>query len=189
MLSSKIGHFFDKPLSPVVKFLNLNPNFYTITGLILNLISAYVVITDFFIGGVLLGIASFFDMLDGISARVNACSTRFGAFLDSFIDRVVEGVFFLCLGINFILNIDFTGVLLAIVALILSYLISYIRARAEGLGIACKVGLIERPERIILLLIGLLFDIVKPVLFILCFLSFITVIQRFVWVYKSLKTK
>ncbi len=189
MLSSKLGHFFDKPLTPVVKFLNLSPNFYTITGLILNLISAYVVINDFFMGGVLLGIASFFDMLDGISARVNAGTTRFGAFLDSFIDRVAEGVFFLCIGINFIINIEFSGAFLAIVALILSYLISYIRARAEGLGIECKVGLIERPERIILLLIGLLFDILELMLFILCFLSFITVIQRFLWVYKSLKAK
>lgn len=186
MLSSRLGHFFDKPLSPLIKFLNLSPNFYTVTGFILNLIASYFVISDFFIGGIFFGIASFFDMLDGISARVNSKKTNFGAFLDSFIDRVSEGLFFFGIAINFVVNVDFTGGLLAISALILSYLISYIRARAEGLGICCKIGLIERPERVILLLIGLISGNLKILLIVLCFFSLITVFQRFFWVYKVL---
>ncbi|MCX7771196.1 MAG: CDP-alcohol phosphatidyltransferase family protein [Proteobacteria bacterium] len=188
MLSSKLGHFLDKPLAPIVKFININPNYYTFLGLLLNLFAAYVVIEDFFMGGILLGFASIFDMLDGISARINGKATKFGAFLDSLLDRISEGVFLLGMAINFALSVDLFGALITIVVLILSYLISYIRARAEGLGIECKVGLIERPERIILLLIGLIFGYLKYLLVVLAILSLITIVQRFLWVYEKARS-
>lgn len=188
MLSSKLGHFLDKPLAPVIKFININPNFYTISGLLLNLLSAYVVIEDFFLGGIILGVGSIFDMLDGITARINGRVTKFGAFLDSFLDRISEGFLFLGIAIHFAVSVDLIGALFSIIVLIFSYLISYVRARAEGLGVDCKVGLIERPERIILVLIGLIFGHIKLFLIILSFLSLITIFQRFFWIYKKLKS-
>lgn len=186
MLSSKLGHFLDKPLSPIVKFININPNYYTFFGFLLNLLASYVLIDNLFTGGILLGIASLFDMLDGISARMNGRVTKFGAFLDSFLDRISEGFLFLGIAIHFALSIDLVGALLCGIVLILSYLISYIRARAEGLGIECKVGLIERPERIIIVLIGTIFGQLKFLIILLAILSLITVFQRFHWVYKNL---
>ncbi len=187
MLSSKLGHFLDKPLAPIIKSVNINPNYFTIIGLLLNLSSAYVVIEDFFMGGILLGVGSIFDMLDGIAARVNGKVTKFGAFLDSFLDRISEGFLFLGIAIHFALSVDFVGAFFSNIVMIFSYLISYVRARAEGLGIDCKVGLVERPERIIIILIGLIFDQVKIFLFILSFFSLITVFQRVFWIYKKLK--
>lgn len=186
MLSSKLGHFLDRPLAPIIKFININPNFYTVFGFLLNLLSAYILIEDLFWGGIILGFASVFDMLDGISARINRRVTKFGAFLDSFLDRISEGFIFLGIAVHFALSVDFIGALFSIIVLIFSYLISYIRARAEGLGIDCKVGLIERPERIIILLVGLIFGYLNFLLMLLSLLSLITVIQRFYWVYKNL---
>lgn len=183
MLSSKLGHFLDKPLFPFISVVKIRPDVYTIIGLILNLFSAWIVIFDLFWGGILLGIASIFDILDGVSARYYGTSSKFGAFLDSFFDRISEGFFFAGLTLNFTLRNDIKGVLLSLIALILSYLISYARARAEGLGLNCKVGIIERPERIILLLLGLLTEMPHLFLFILCILSFFTVAQRFYHTY------
>lgn len=186
MLSNKLGHFLDRPLAPIIKLININPNYYTIFGFILNLLSAYILVDDLLTGGILLGVASIFDMLDGISARINGRVTKFGAFLDSFLDRISEGFLFLGIAIHFALSVDLIGALISIIALIFSYLISYIRARAEGLGIDCKVGLIERPERIIIVLIGLVFGHIKIFLIVLSCLSLITIFQRFFWVYKKL---
>ncbi|MCX5719750.1 MAG: CDP-alcohol phosphatidyltransferase family protein, partial [Nitrospirae bacterium] len=87
MISAKFGHFLDKPLSPFIKKIHLNPTILTIAGFIVTCVAALVIPYNLKIGGVLILIGGIFDMLDGVVARINNKTTRFGAFLDSVLDR------------------------------------------------------------------------------------------------------
>ncbi len=114
--------------------------------------------------------------------------TPFGAFLDSTLDRVSEGVIFA--GIAYLLAVEGDGrpidVALVVLALLGSILVSYTRARAESLGLECKVGLMSRPERIVLIAIGLFFDVLPYVIYLMLALTAFTVIQRVVHTYRQL---
>ena len=159
-----------KVIDPVVKGMikvGITPNFITTTGLLLNIVAAAIFIYAGYagadalryvgIGGGVVLFAGLFDMLDGRVARVGNMVSRFGAFYDSVLDRYSE--LFTLFGIIFFLMLKgyVVWAIVAFVALIGSIMVSYVRARAEGLGLDCKVGLMQRPERVVLAAFGAIF--------------------------------
>jgi CDP-diacylglycerol--glycerol-3-phosphate 3-phosphatidyltransferase len=185
----KIQNAITKPLVPLISKLHLTPDAMTISGVVLNLVASVIIgFGHLLLGGIVFLMAGLFDMLDGALARYMQKTTKFGALFDSVSDRVTEGALFL----SFIF-ITSVGVwpfsvawelVLIFLAMIGSFLTSYIRARAEGLGIDCTVGLFTRPERVIILALGLLLSQVFIALAIVVVLSFVTVGQRFVFVWQ-----
>jgi CDP-diacylglycerol--glycerol-3-phosphate 3-phosphatidyltransferase len=128
-------------------------------------------------------------MLDGALARRTNRVTHFGALLDSTLDRLAEGGLLLAILFLFAQEGSTIGVLLAGGVLIASLLVSYIRARAEALGLECTVGLFTRPERVIVLALGLLLGGLEIALSIIAALSLLTVGQRLVYVWHQVKDK
>jgi phosphatidylglycerophosphate synthase len=189
MLSAKLGHFLDIPLAPLVKRIPFSPNVLTITGFLVTCIAALVIPYNIRLAGILILVGGAFDMIDGIAARTSGRATRFGAFLDSVLDRYSDAFLFLALAWYFSAKGDCTGAFLSLVTLIGAFVISYARARAEGLGESCHVGIMERPERIILLIFATLTGWLMPVLWVMAVLTQITVIQRVYHVRKAMKEK
>lgn len=174
-------------LDPVVSglvSLGVSPMLVSIFGLVFSLYGAFVVAKgSLFLGGVWLIVAGLCDVLDGSLARARGSVSRFGAFIDSTFDRISELAYFSGLIIYYITRpqgYNLGLIILVCVVLSASILISYARARLEGLGYECYVGLMERPERLALLIIGLLLGsrVLAVVLFILAVGSVITVVQR-----------
>jgi phosphatidylglycerophosphate synthase len=186
MLSEKFGHAFDKPLQSLAEKIHFSPNTVTVAGFLVTVLSAYVLSFDLFLGGIIVLAGGFFDMFDGIIARNNNKTTRFGAFLDSFLDRVSDALIFLGIAWNFNTFNNRTGIILCLTVLVGSFLISYARARAEGLGAKCTVGIMERPERIILISFGLITGLVMPILWIMLVLTWFTVFQRIYHVWRAM---
>jgi CDP-diacylglycerol---glycerol-3-phosphate 3-phosphatidyltransferase len=163
----------------------LSANMVTALGLILSGWVAYLVAIDYhFSAAVLLILAGLLDGLDGSLARANGLQTRFGAFWDSTLDRLSEALVFLGLLIYLLERGSSLGVVLVYVSVIGSLLVSYVRARAEGLGINCRAGFMTRFERILVVIIGLISEQLLIALAILAVLSVFTVFQRMylVWV-------
>src|SRR3954466_4876709 len=136
----------------------LTPNSISLTGLALN-IAAAVLITQrlFFCAGVAFIVGSLMDTLDGRYSRMSGKGTMFGAFLDSTLDRIEEGVVLAAVGAYFASRGDQLATAAVVVAVLGSLMVSYTRARAEALGVECKVGLATRPVRVVILSVGLLF--------------------------------
>lgn len=185
MIGEKLGHVLDKPLKPLAQRIPLTPNALSVIGFLITLCGSYVLTYNLRIGGIFIVVGSCFDMLDGIVARVNNRSTIFGAYLDSVLDRYADAFILLAIAWNLGQHNSHGGVLLCLGTLIGSFLISYARARAEGLGVDCKHGLMERPERIILIAIGTITGFILPVLWILLILTHMTVIQRVQYVWRQ----
>jgi CDP-diacylglycerol--glycerol-3-phosphate 3-phosphatidyltransferase len=170
----------------------ITPNGLTVMGLALNVVAGAVLASGAFVaGGLLVLIAGAFDMFDGALARVKNQKTVFGAFFDSTLDRYSEAAVFCGLQLAFLRELwgadrpepawpAATGAILCYLVLVGSLLISYTRARAEGLGVDCEVGWLQRPERIIVLGVGLLLPrpILLAVLVALAVVTQITVLQR-----------
>jgi CDP-diacylglycerol--glycerol-3-phosphate 3-phosphatidyltransferase len=175
---------------PVVRILSksgITPNALTFINLALNIVAAYVIATGhFLLGGVLVLVAGLFDLLDGALARFTKKTTKFGAILDSVADRISEAAILCGILIWYIPQEDTSlEIVLIFVVLIGSFLVSYIRARAEGLGWQCQVGLFTRAERVIVLAIGLLVNQIFIALCVLAVFVFITVVQRLVYLWKQ----
>jgi len=187
MLISRFGHLFDKFLMPVAKNLNINPNLVTVTGFLITTLTAFVIPHNLLLGGILILFGGVFDRLDGIIAKVNNRATDFGAFLDSVTDRYSDS--FLLLGFSwyFIKMGSVLGLFLSIGTMVGSLITSYARARAEGLGRQCYVGLMERPERIILMAFGAITGLILPVMGLMLLLTHVTVVQRIYHVWKVMK--
>jgi CDP-diacylglycerol--glycerol-3-phosphate 3-phosphatidyltransferase len=177
------------PIVGILSKRGIKPNALTLVNLALNIIAAYVIATGhFFLGGVLVLVAGLFDLLDGALARFTKQTTKFGAILDSVADRISEAAILCGLLIWYIPQQEASlEIVLVFIVLIGSFLISYIRARAEGLGWQCQVGLFTRAERIIVLAIGLLINQVFIALCVLVVFVFITVVQRLVYLWKQEK--
>ena len=183
---------------PVVGALSksgITPNTLTLINLALNIVAAYVIATGHFpVGGVLILGSGLFDLLDGALARFNQQTTRFGAVLDSTVDRISEAATLCGLLIWYVSQGGATlEIVLVLVVLVGSFLVSYIRARAEGLGWQCQVGLFTRAERVIVLAIGLLLGgvSISSVFVGLCVLALfalVTVAQRLVYLWKHQKS-
>jgi CDP-diacylglycerol---glycerol-3-phosphate 3-phosphatidyltransferase len=166
----------------------LTPNAISVTGLVLNVVAAVLVWERlFFLAGVAFVVGSIMDTLDGRYARTSGKGTPFGAFLDSTLDRTEEGIVLTAVAAYFASRgMDF-AVAATVVAVLASLMVSYTRARAEALGVACKVGIATRPVRVVILTAGLVlakgagigdFELLAPAVYVLAALSVITVVQR-----------
>ena len=165
----------------------VSPNMLTVIGLLVNVASGVLIGCGLLVlGGVVLLLASVFDILDGAVARVTGKVYRYGAFLDSATDRYAEAATSVGLIVHFQLRDGKATVepILIIAALAGSLLVSYVRARAQSLGFVCDGGLLARPERVVLTVIGLLIPpLLLPVLWILAVLTNVTALQRIWFVY------
>ncbi len=169
----------------------LTPNAISLTGLALNVLAAALVWESLFLlGGIAFVAGSVMDTLDGRYSRMSGKGTSFGAFLDSTLDRVEEGIVLTAVAGSFALHGNRAGAAAVVVAVLASLMVSYTRARAEALGVECKVGIATRPVRVVILSIGLIFahgalfgdgvDLLRPAVYVLAGLSVITVGQR-IW--------
>jgi CDP-diacylglycerol--glycerol-3-phosphate 3-phosphatidyltransferase len=163
----------------------LTPNAISLTGLALNVVAAVLVWEKLFVlGGIAFIVGSVMDTLDGRYSRMSGKGTPFGAFLDSTLDRVEEGIVLTAVAGYFALHGNRVGAAAVVVAVLASLMVSYTRARAEALGVECKVGIATRPVRVVILSIGLLFatlpgfELLEPAVYVLAGLSVITVGQR-----------
>jgi len=178
------------PIVVILSKSGITPNALTLISLALNIGAAYVIATGhFIIGGVLVLVSGLFDLLDGALARFTKQTTKFGAILDSTVDRISEAAILCGLLIWYIPQGASIEIVLIFAVLIGSFLVSYIRARAEGLGWQCQVGLFTRAERVIVLAIGLLINQIFIALCVLVVFVFITVVQRLVYLWKQGKIK
>ncbi|NWF78109.1 MAG: CDP-alcohol phosphatidyltransferase family protein [Chloroflexi bacterium] len=179
--------------NPIVGILGksgITPNALTLINLALNIVAAYVIATGHFLpGGVLVLVSGLFDLLDGALARFTRQTTKFGAILDSTVDRISEAAILCGLLIWHLARGGNLEIMLIFAVLIGSFLVSYIRARAEGLGWQCQVGLFTRAERVIVLAIGLLVNQIFIALCVLAVFVFITVVQRLIYLWKQGKVK
>jgi len=187
----KLAYRITSPIVGILSKSGITPNTLTLTNLALNIVAAYVIATGhFLLGGVLILGSGLFDLLDGALARFTKQTTKFGAVLDSTVDRISEAATLCGLLIWYVPQEGATlKIALILAVLIGSFLVSYIRARAEGLGWQCQVGLFTRAERVIVLAIGLLINQIFVALCILALFVFVTVVQRLVYVWKQEKTK
>ena len=178
---------FEEAVLPVVRLLKrvgITPNILTFFGVIfVGIASFYIYNGEFLKGGFLLLIGNLCDALDGTLARRFNLDSKFGAFLDSLIDRISDFLPLISLGLYYIENEHI--LLLSLSAALFSFLVSYSRARAEGLGIDCKVGIMERAERSVVLIIALLTDFAVAGLLIITFGAAVTTFQRIWCVYKK----
>lgn len=163
----------------------VNPNLLTFIGFAINLVAAYLFAYGYFRwAGATIILAGIFDLTDGPVARLTGRVTGFGGFFDSVLDRYSD----LCLLIGLLVFYGRIGrfwyVTLVAGAMIGSVMTSYARARAENLIPSCKVGFLERPERIVLIIIGAMFDRMAPVLWVIVVLSNLTVIHRLLHTYQ-----
>lgn len=212
MLERIFGAAFKRVIVPIGKALSrtgLSANAVTVLGFLVTLASAYVIAVGHHItaGLVLVG-GALFDTLDGVVARATGTSSKRGAFLDSTLDRLSDAAIFAGLIWRFtagpltpwMVTVEGSpadaiagnasspwGAALALGAMVLGFMVSYVRARAEGLGFECKVGIAERPERIAVVAVGLVFNLLVPALALLALASAVTLVQRFVHVWQQAK--
>lgn len=168
----------------------LTPNAISLTGLVLCLVAAGLVYADeLFLGGVAFVIGSFCDMLDGKYSRMSGKASPFGAFLDSTLDRIEEGAMLTVIAASFAADGNQLVTAVVGIAIVSSLMVSYTRARAEALGVECKVGFGNRAGRVIILSAGLLLadlGVLEPAVYLLAALSTVTVVQRIFHVRKQL---
>ena len=164
----------------------INPNALTAFGLVVNFWAAVLFATGMFrSAAALIFFAGFLDMLDGQVARRRNRVTAFGAFFDSTLDRYSDMALYMGLLVYYAVNGRSFYVILAAVATAGSVMVSYSRARAESLIPTCKVGFMERPERMVLLILGGAFDRMAPALWVIAVVSTITVIHRIVYTWQE----
>ncbi len=168
----------------------LSPNVLTVFGLLLALGVAWILSAGhFFLGGFLVLLSGAFDLLDGALARASGRSTRFGALLDSTFDRFSEAALFLGLLAYYANQGSHQELVLVGAGLVGAMMTSYVRARAEGLGLTCEVGIFTRPERVIVLAIGLIFNQMLVVLWIIAVLANLVAWQRLFHVWQQLRER
>jgi CDP-diacylglycerol---glycerol-3-phosphate 3-phosphatidyltransferase len=174
----------------------LTPNAISITGFVLN-VAAAVLITQrlFVLGGVAFIVGSIMDTLDGRYSRMSGKGTLFGAFLDSTLDRIEEGIVLTAVAWYFADRGDAVAAAACVLTVLGSLMVSYTRARAEALGVECKLGLATRPVRVVILSIGIVFakgagigdfELLEPAVYVMAVLTLFTTFQRVVHVRKQL---
>jgi CDP-diacylglycerol--glycerol-3-phosphate 3-phosphatidyltransferase len=194
-LPEKLKSGFINLLNPIVVLfskLKIHPNTFTVWGLIITSLSSYFfIIGEISIAGVLVLIGGICDIIDGKLARKSGKVTRFGALFDSAIDRYSEVIMFFGVATYFVRMEYYYSSVAVFMALGGSIMVSYIRARAEGLGFECKVGLMQRPERVVFIgagaLVGTVFSAyaLRIVIGIVAILANVTAIHRLVHIYKA----
>src|ERR1700693_1472699 len=189
MITALIGRVSRWLLDIIVGALaatGINPNFLTFIGLVVNFWAAVLFATGRFkAAAIVIFFAGFLDMLDGQVARRQNRVTAFGAFYDSTLDRYADMALYMGLLVYYSVSGRTPYVVLAAVATAGSVMVSYARARAESLIPLCKVGFMERPERLVLLIIGGLFNRMGAVLWVIAVVSTITVIHRIIYTWQE----
>ncbi len=181
-------------LDPIAKRIRINPNILTILGLLVSFLSAYMFAThNLLIGGLLIAVSGFVDMLDGAVARNNYQTTKFGGVLDSTSDRFADA--FILIGIIYG---GYVNWIYGILALHASLTVSYVRARAESEGIECNVGIAERAERLVIIMAGAFLSYFTGIhilnmnplgiaVILIMILGYITIFQRVYHTWKALE--
>ena len=188
-----LSSHLEAPVTRLLVKLGATPNALTVLGLLVAGASAYLLsIGELLAGGVVLLASGLFDLFDGALARATGRASRFGALLDSVVDRVSEIVVLLGLLVFYVEESSTPGIVLVYLALAGSMMVSYLRARSEGLGIDCEVGVMTRPERVGTLAIGLMIGGwwptgVQVALGAIAGLTVLTSVQRLVTAWTALK--
>ena len=194
--TSAFGRACGTVLNAIVKAMALariSPNVLTFMGLVINVVAAFLFgyatgesqRRMFFYAGLVVLAAGFFDLVDGRVARASNQVTRFGAFFDSVLDRYSDAALFFGLLVFYARGNRFFYVVLTALVMISAVMVSYTRARAESLIGSCRVGFMERPERLVLIIIGALTNRMAPVLWVIAVLSTITVIHRMYYTWQQ----
>jgi CDP-diacylglycerol---glycerol-3-phosphate 3-phosphatidyltransferase len=189
MITAKIGQGGKYVFDRIVKAFahnRVSPNILTGIGLLINLVGAYFFAFGYFRwAGLAIVVAAIFDLTDGPVARLSHRVTPFGGFLDSVLDRYSDLLLLTGLLVYYSRGNRFWYVVLVAVAMIGAIMTSYTRARAENVIPSCKVGFLERPERIVLLIIGALFNRIAPVLWVIVVFSNLTVFHRIIHTHRE----
>jgi CDP-diacylglycerol--glycerol-3-phosphate 3-phosphatidyltransferase len=170
----------------------LTPNAISLTGFALCVVAAVLVYEEWWlVGGIAFIVGSVCDTLDGRYSRMSGKGSPFGAFLDSTLDRIEEGVVLAAVAVSFSRDGNDVAVGAVVIAVLASLMVSYTRARAEALGVECKVGIADRAVRVVILSAGLVFaefwgDAIVYAVYVLAALTVVTVVQRIVHVRKEL---
>jgi len=191
----RLAERFTTPAAKILSKTGVTPNMLTVMGFLVSIAAAVLIAKEYFLaGGLVVLFAGAFDLLDGPVARVTGKTTKFGGFLDSTLDRLSEAA--VLAGILAYYAFFEKGTwepLLAYGCFVGSVMVSYLRARAEGLGVKCEVGIFTRAERVVFMSAGLMFgqrfDLAIPIMLgIITALAFVTVIQRLIHVQRLEKT-
>jgi len=192
MLRNIVEKRIEPPLKALAHALdrhNISPNILTITGLAVNGIAAWFYIAGFVAaGGATIVLAGFFDMLDGAVARASGKASRFGGFVDSVVDRYSDFLIFGGVLAHFAREQDLLMTLVAAATLYGALMVSYVRARAELVIPKCAVGLMERPERIIVLAAGSIFGFLHAAVWFLAITTHITALHRIMFTRGTLRS-
>jgi CDP-diacylglycerol--glycerol-3-phosphate 3-phosphatidyltransferase len=184
-----IGVEFGAVIDRIVRWLALSrihPNVLTFIGLLINIVAAFLFAAGrFTAAGVVVIAAGLFDMVDGRVARSTNRVTRFGGFFDSVVDRYSDLALFVGLLVYYASINRFFYIVLTAIVMTGSVLVSYSRARAENAIPKCKVGFLERPERIVLIIIGAMFNRMAAVLWVIAILSNLTVVVRMIYTWRE----
>jgi len=181
-----------KILEPIAKRININPNIITIISPFIAIISAYFFANhQLILGGLFILLSGFLDVVDGAVARYHNRTSKFGAFLDSTMDRFADAIIYI--GIIFG---GYCNWIIGVLAIHSAITVSYVRARAESQGVECNIGIAERAVRLIILILGAFISTITHsnitftyFIIILVILSYITVVQRVYHVWKALKNE
>ena len=188
-LTRAMGAACDKIVALIVRGLALtkiDPNVLTFIGLVINIMAAVLLAAGLFrTAGFVIIAAAIFDMVDGRVARTTNRVTRFGGFFDSVMDRYSDLALLMGLLVYYASVNRFFYVVLTAIVMTASVMVSYTRARAENVIPGCKVGFMERPERIVLLIIGALFNRMAPVLWVIAILGNLTVVHRMIFTWQE----
>ena len=195
MINAQLRQVWDRVIRPVGRGFarsGLTPNQITYLGVGVQIGVAVLILEGRLLAAGLAGIlAAVSDVLDGAVAKARGQPSRYGAFLDSTTDRLSDALYYVPLAWLYGVDPDIVErdepwvAAVALAALVMTFLVSYAKARAESLGYECNVGIAERAERLIILILALLFDVVPPALVLLLVLALITFVQRMVHVHKQ----
>lgn len=192
MINAKLRSGWDKLMSPVGRWLSrtpLSPDVVTLLGVLIQAGVAVLILQGrLLVAGLIAIVAALSDAFDGALARAQGRTSRFGALLDSTTDRLADALYFIPIAWLYGVSPDVPGrgshlvAGLALFALVASFLVSYIKARAESLGFDCNVGIAERAERLIIVIAALILDLVLLGVAVLAVLATVTVLQRLIHV-------
>jgi CDP-diacylglycerol---glycerol-3-phosphate 3-phosphatidyltransferase len=198
VINQKLRSGWDRLMNPVGRGLarmGLTPNWITLAGVALHIPVALLILEGSLLAaGLLAVVAAFFDSFDGAVAKARGTTSRFGALLDSTTDRIADALYFIPLAWLFAVSPDTAEhaenwvAAAAIAAMVAGFMVSYVKARAESLGFSCDVGIAERAERLIIIIISLVFDVVPAGVTLLAVLSTITFLQRLWHVWRQAET-
>lgn len=168
-----------EPVARALLRAQVRPNHLTVVGLGVSIVAAGAVAQGRLrLAAVLLAVAGLCDFFDGALARLANCVSAFGAFLDSVVDRYSDLMVLLGVVLYYEQLADTSGVCLTLVTLVGTIMVSYTKARAQSIGVTCEIGLMERPERLIVLIAGAAFNVLTPAIVVLAVLTNLTALQR-----------